>query len=65
MSTDKEAATKICPFMTYCINPQGVMHDGDQALYEPAYCVGTACAAWIGGHALTLFYKNCARMNRS
>jgi len=43
--TEKEASKKVCPFMTYCSNP-------DQANYQrfpimtQEWCQGSYCMAW-------------------
>ena len=48
--TEAEAAKKTCPHMTYCVNEQGVIADGNQPIHGQSQCIGSACMAWRWGN---------------
>lgn len=44
--TEREAETKICPHITYCINERDVIAEGRSPVMQHGNCVAHACMAW-------------------
>ena len=43
--TEKEASTKTCPMLRYCVNPNQV-YESNFAVYDNSPCIATVCPAW-------------------
>lgn len=43
--SEKEASTKTCPMLRYCVNPNQT-YDANFAVYEYSLCAASVCPAW-------------------